>query len=59
MQKNSIWVRSIPMMLLAVLGVAFALYGRLVKVETRLIALEKSVGEMHAKLIPAKLAAHK
>ncbi len=65
-RKDSIWVRAIPMMLLVVLGAAFALYGRLVRVETKLVALKKSVaalekdvGEIHAKLIPTKVADHR
>ena len=42
-----------------VLGVAFALYGRLVGVETRLSILEDKVGEIHNKLFPVKVADHR
>ena len=41
---------------LILLGAAFGLYGRLVRVETRLAALEKSVAEIHARLFGPRVA---
>ncbi len=55
MSKYGDWIRG-GMLFLVLMGVAFGLYGRLVRVETRLAALEKSVADIHAKLFPTKVA---
>ncbi len=55
MNRYGDWVRGAAL-LLVLLGVAFGLYGRLVRVETRLATLERGVAEIHAKLFESKVA---
>ncbi len=52
MNRYGDWLRG-GMLFLVLMGVAFGLYGRLVRVETRLAALERQVAEIHRKLFPA------
>jgi len=56
--RTSDWPRT-GALILVVLGVAFAIYGRLVKVETRLATLEQRVSEIHGKLFGTRLAERK
>lgn len=49
--KTSDWLRA-GTLAIVLLGAAFVLYGRLVRVETRLVTLEQSVGKIHARLFP-------
>jgi len=49
--KVTNWLRA-GGMILVMLGAAFVLYGRLVRVETRLTLLEQRVGEIHTRLFP-------
>ena len=53
--KISDWLRA-GALILVVLGAAFVLYGRLVRVETKLATPEARVGKIHDKLFPTGVA---
>lgn len=58
MSKLGDWIRG-GVLFLILLGAAFGLYGRLVRVETRLAALEQRVGEIHGRLFDKRVVEHR